>query len=316
MPEINNLVSLLRKRSAETPLFTPLVYLRDGEQDEQPITYRQLDESAQKLAGHFQSLNLKGKRILITIPQSIEYFVSFFGCLYAGVIAVPSNPPSNNRNMERLQTIIKDSGADFILADQSLYNFFKKKSKEVSENNFLIYEDLLRSEKKWTPHPVDKNDIAYLQYSSGSTGDPKGIKISHENVMTNAKGCVHALPPNLKRVVSWIPIFHDMGLISMLTYIFVGDVCCYFMNPAHFIQKPIRWFDAIHRYRGQYTVAPNFSFDLLCKKTSDSEIEKLDLSCLKSITCGSEKVRLHTIRNFYKKFGGTDLDLKAFKPSY
>jgi len=316
LESIRDLVTLLRIRSDENSTFTPLVYLRDGEEDEQPITFAQLDESARKLAGYFQSLNLKGKRVLITIPQGNEYFSALFGCLYAGVIAVPSHPPSNNRNMERLNNIIEDCSADYILADRSVFQFFQKKSSLFSKNQFLVFEDIVQSSAEWSTHRPHPDDIAYLQYTSGSTGNPKGIKISHRNAMTNVEACKRAPAPQLRRSVSWIPIFHDMGLISMMTYLALGNVCCYYMNPAHFVQKPIRWFKAIDKYRAQYTLGPNFSFDYTCEKTEAAQLKGLDLSCLESITCGSERVQLATIRKFYQLFENTGLKKTIFKPSY
>ncbi len=313
---MENLVDLLQRRAKEAPEFTPFIFLRDGVSDEQPLSHRLFDEQARCVAAHLQARGLKGERLLLLFPQGIEYLIALFGCFYAGVIAVPAYPPRNNRNLLRLQAIMKDCDARFILADQKGVEYMEGMREDFSAYTFLPMEELTGTPAEWVPHQVGLDDVAYLQYTSGSTGDPKGVIIRHENVMANVYGCMQTYIPNLKRVVSWIPMYHDMGLISMLSYFVLGNVECYFMAPVHFIQRPVRWLMAATRYRAEFILGPNFAFDLCCEKIADEQLENIDLSSIRSVVSGSERVRWRTIQAFCERFGPVGFPKTGFLPSF
>ncbi|MBV6653928.1 MAG: fatty acyl-AMP ligase, partial [Mameliella sp.] len=313
---MENLVDLLQRRAKEEPDFTPFIFLRDGETDEQLLSHQEFDRKAKIVAAHLQEQGLKGERLLLLFPQGIEYLITLFGCFYAGVIAVPAYPPRNNRNLIRLKAIMKDCNASHILADEKGAEYMLGMKEDFSSYQFLVYETLVHDNAVWTPHRVELHDIAYLQYTSGSTGSPKGVIIRHENVLANARGCMQTYIPDLKSVVTWIPMYHDMGLISMLSYFILGGVKCHFMAPVHFIQRPIRWLDAVTRYRAEFTLGPNFAFDLCCEKISNEQLPELDLSSIKSVVCGAERVRWRTIRRFCDQFGKVGFPKTGFLPSY
>jgi acyl-CoA synthetase (AMP-forming)/AMP-acid ligase II/acyl carrier protein len=259
---------------------------------------------------------MKGERLLLLFPQGIEYLIALFGCFYAGVIAVPAYPPRNNRNLLRLKAIMQDCGAGYILADQKGVEYMQGMQEDFSAYTFLSIEELMGEPAEWTPHRVAFKDIAYLQYTSGSTGDPKGVIIRHENVMANVYGCMQTYIPDLKRVASWIPMYHDMGLISMLSYLVLGGVECYFMAPVHFIQRPVRWLLAVTRYKAEFIPGPNFAFDLCCEKITDEQFEGLDLSSIRSVVSGSERVRWRTVQAFCERFGPVGFPKTGFLPSF
>ncbi len=313
---MENLVDLLQHRAQEAPDFTPFIFLKDGVSDEQPLSHRYFDEQARRVAAHLQSRGLKGERLLLLFPQGIEYLIALFGCFYAGVIAVPAYPPRNNRNLLRLKAIMKDCDAGAILADQKGIEYMAGMKEDFSGYTFLPLEELMDKPAEWQPHRVALSDIAYLQYTSGSTGDPKGVIIRHENVMANVYGCMQTYIPGLKRVVSWIPMYHDMGLISMLSYFVTGNVKCYFMAPVHFIQRPVRWLTAATHYQAEFILGPNFAFDLCCEKITDEQLDGLDLSSIRSVVSGSERVRWRTIQAFCERFGPVGFPKTGFLPSF
>jgi acyl-CoA synthetase (AMP-forming)/AMP-acid ligase II/acyl carrier protein len=315
VPNPQSVADIVQYRAQTQPDFDILIYLADGEQEEQRLTYAGFDRQAKLVAGYLQQQGLEGERVLLLFPQGLEYMIALFGCFYAGVIAVPAYPPRNNRNMLRIEAIIDNTGASAILADQSSADRMMKMSFDFSKQQLLAYEELIAADVDWAPRKIKKKEIAYLQYTSGSTGKPKGVIIRHENVLLNAHACRNIYPPDTKCAVNWIPMFHDMGLIYMMSYL-LQNAQCYFMSPVHFVQKPIRWLDAVSRYKADYTVAPNFAFDLCCEKIKEEQLEGLDLSHLRSVLSGSERVQLKTMLDFTEKFGRVGFQLEAFKPGY
>jgi len=313
--DIKSIAGVIQKRAKSHPDFVILTYLADGETEEQPLTYYEFDRQARLVAGYLQAKGLEGKRILLLFPQGLEYMIALFGCFYAGVIAVPAYPPRNNRNMLRIEAIVKNTDAKAILADQSTVDRMKKLEHELSGLEMLPHEELIAADVEWKFHQNHPEDIAYLQYTSGSTGAPKGVIIRHQNVVVNAQACRNIYPPDTKVAVNWIPMFHDMGLIFMMSYL-LQNAQCYFMSPVNFVQKPFRWLKAVSTYKADYTVAPNFAFDLCCEKISEEQVKELDLSHLRSVLSGSERIQLTTVLNFYDKFKAAGFKVEALKPGY
>lgn len=311
-----SLVDVLRAYALSHPDSIPFTYLADGEQEEQDLTYAEFDQKSRKIAASLQAHQLEGERVLLLFPQGLEYLIALFGCFYAGVIAVPAYPPRNNRNLQRLLSIMADCDARYFLTDRSgALHLEKMKRQDFSGYQFLVYENLVDTNADWKERPIESEDIAYLQYTSGSTGNPKGVIIRHKNMLTNVKQCERSYSDDMYRAFNWIPMYHDMGLISMMCY-FTRNARCYFMSPAHFLQKPLRWLQAISRYKIQFTLGPNFAFDLCCEKIDDNQREGLDLSTLKDVITGSERVRLPTMAAFYEKFKKCGFHIDAFIPSY
>ena len=312
---LNSIAELIQQRAISHPNYVILTYLADGENDEQALTYQEFDRQAKLVAAYLQEKGLKGERILLLFPQGLEYMIALFGCFYAGVIAIPAYPPRNNRNLLRIEAMMDSAKAVAILADQTSVDRMVKMQHNFSEQQLFSYQSIIEANCEWQLHTIQPDDVAYLQYTSGSTGAPKGVIISHQNILVNAEACRNIYPPDTKCAVNWIPMFHDMGLIFMMSYL-LQNAQCFFMSPVNFVQKPIRWLKAVSKYKADYTVAPNFAFDLCCEKISDEQVAELDLSHLRSILSGSERVQLPTLLNFYKKFKPAGFKMAAFKPGY
>lgn len=317
MEHFESLVDVLRSFAGSNPEGIPFCYLADGETEEQLLSYRAFDEQAQAVAAELQARQLQGERVLLLFPQGLEYLISLFGCFYAGAIAVPAYPPRSNHNLLRLMAIMDNCGARHIMADQDGISHIQRLKQDFSGYELLAYEDLIAAGSTWEERPISGEATAYLQYTSGSTGTPKGVIVTHANMMANIEGLKETYYPySASPMVSWIPMYHDMGLLSMMTVFSTFNNICYFMSPVHFVQKPARWVQAMSRYRAKYSVGPNFAYDLCCEKVSEADMEGLDLSALKSITTGSEQVRLSTLLNFHQKFSAYGFDFMAFCPGY
>ena len=317
MKHYESLVTLLQAYAAADPEGIPFCFLLDGEAEEQPLSYRAFDQQARAIAAELQALGLEGERVLLLFPQGLAYLAALFGCFYAGVIAVPAYPPRNNRNLIRLQAIMDDCGARHILADADGVEHIKRLKKGFPGYSLLVYESLLETGLHWAERQISGTDIAYLQYTSGSTGTPKGVIVTHRNMMVNIEGLKETYYPNdARRMVSWIPMYHDMGLLSMMVALTIEKCTCYFMSPVHFVQKPARWLQAISRYRADYTVGPNFALDLCCEKISAEDLAGIDLHSLRCITVGAEQVHLSTLLRFCQKFAPCGFDFMAFCPGY
>jgi acyl-CoA synthetase (AMP-forming)/AMP-acid ligase II/acyl carrier protein len=316
MDQPDSLVDVLGAYATTHTKDIPFTFLTDGEQETEDLSYEDFERQAKKIGASLQQMGLEGKCVLLLFPQSLEYLIALFGCFYAGVIAVPAYPPRNNRNLHRLQAIMENSGARHILTNSSgKTHMDNMKQEDFSSHHFLVYESMLETTQAWKQRVIGAQDVAYLQYTSGSTGNPKGVIITHENMVVNAKQCQSSYSDDMYCAFNWIPMYHDMGLMSMMSY-FMRNARCYFMSPAHFVQKPFRWLDAISRYGVQFTLAPNFAFDLCCEKIKQEQLEGLDLSTLKDVITGSERVRVPTMLAFYERFKPCGFQLDAFIPSY
>ncbi|NJM65763.1 MAG: AMP-binding protein [Acaryochloris sp. RU_4_1] len=315
-------VGLLQARAlqqGERPAYT---FLGDGERVATEWSYERLDQRSRAIAAHLQALHLRGERALLLYPPGLEYLAAFFGCLYAGVIAVPAYPPRNQRNSPRILSIAKDTGAAIALTTATVLP--KIQSLLAQETNGDPWQwlatDKLESHpaETWkTPAEVDPDRIAMLQYTSGSTGTPKGVMISHRNLMHNAAVTYEAMAHSAESCfISWLPIYHDMGLIGGILQPLYGGFPCVLMPPATFLQSPYRWLKAISDYRGTTSGAPNFAYELCTQKITPEQLETLDLSSWTVAFNGAEPIRSETLGRFCEKFALCGFRAKAFYPCY
>ncbi len=317
------IVDILKFRAQSTPNKTAYIYLRDGEDDEQIINYAELDAKVRSIAGMLQQNNCRGKRVLLMYPQGLEFIESFFGCLYAGVVAVLMSPPSNSRLAKRMNRILLKSEISYIMTDTSGAKNFDKFLGDAGSNNNVsipyLETDKLNAEQTYTfqEERIKATDLAFLQYTSGSTGTPKGVMVNHANIMANEKAIQHIFGDTEKSLtVSWLPILHDMGLVgSTLQPLFVGYPLV-FMSPLHFIQRPVRWLRAISKYKATTSGGPNFAYDYCVSKINEEEKETLDLSSWKFAFNGSEPVRSDTIERFDQVFSRCGLEADALVGVY
>jgi acyl-CoA synthetase (AMP-forming)/AMP-acid ligase II/acyl carrier protein len=314
-------IDLLRNRASQQPELTGYTFLVDGETQTASLTYQTLDLQAQRIAAHLQALNAQGERALLLYPAGLEFIAAFFGCLYAGVTAVPAYPPQQNQTKHRLQSIVVDAQATFALTTTALLADSQIQFVDAAHLPPLHWiatdklEDLATED--WVMPSLDENAIALLQYTSGSTGAPKGVMVSHQNLRHNATIIQHCFQDGEDSIgVSWLPPYHDMGLIGgILQPLSLGRPTI-LMSPMSFLRKPVRWLQAISRYRATTSGGPNFAYELCVKKITPAECATLDLSSWHVAFNGAEPIRPQTLDAFAKAFQAYGFDRNAFYPCY
>ncbi len=317
-----NLVSILQQRASYQPLKTAYTFLDRGETEQCSFTYEQLDRKARELAAILHESQLQGERALLMYSPGIDFIVAFFACLYAGVVAVPIYPPRRNQSLDRLKAIINDCQAKEVLTTSTIKNNLENSIIGYPEFDHFqwIATDNLPTRMKadhFEPIRIHKDDLAFLQYTSGSTGNPKGVMVSHGNLVHNQKMIQQAFGhTTASKVVGWLPLFHDMGLIgNVLQPLYMG-IPCTLMSPVDFLQKPYRWLKAISQSQGTTSGGPNFAYDLCVQKITDEQIKTLDLSSWEVAFTGAEPIRSQTLEAFAAKFASCGFDKKAFYPCY
>ena len=315
----SNLVELLRYRATEQAEQVAYRFLQDGETEKAAITYHELDQKARAIAVKLKSLTHSGSTAVIIYPyeSGLEFIAAFMGCLYAGVIAVPCHPPMNRHGYYDLQLRLTSSGAKVILTEKSLLSKLQNQLTTPDLNWFVTDDLLLDLASNWTHPDISPDTLAFLQYTSGSTGQPKGVMITHDCIMHNQQMLKLAFGHNETSVgVGWLPLFHDMGLIGkVIQALYVGRPSV-FMSPVAFIQKPIRWLQAISQYKATTSGAPNFAFDLLCRHVTPEQRDDLDLSSWDVAFSGAEPIRVETMDRFYEFFSPCGFRREAFYPCY
>lgn len=318
----STLIDLLRFRSVQQPDRIAYIFLEDGEDRATNLTYQDLDRRARAIAVQLQSTVKYGDRALLLYQAGLDYISAFFGCLYAGVIAVPAYPPRNNHSLSRLQAIIADAQATATLTTTSILTTIGpqiEQSNDLQQLRWLktdgIANDLSQAHEPAVT--IQGKTLAFLQYTSGSTGVPKGVMVSHDNVLHNQALIQHAMGHSSKTVIAgWLPLFHDMGLIgNVLQPLYLG-VPCILMSPVVFLQKPLRWLSAISKYRATTSGGPNFAYDLCVRKIADEQRTALDLSCWEVAFNGAEPVRFQTLERFATAFAPYGFCREAFYPCY
>ena len=318
---MSNLVSILNYRAEQTPEQIAYIFLKDGDKQEQKITYGQLCQNAKSIAAYLQASVPQGSRALLLYPQGLEFISAFLGCLYAGIIAVPVYPPKSNQKMTRLESIIKDSAPHIILTPSFLLENIKNKLTNVldlSDIQWLTTDSVNISEaSNWILPNISNDSLALLQYTSGSTGTPKGVIISHENIIYNSGYIQEAGNITTSDIaVSWLPTFHDMGLIfGVIQPLYTGFLGV-IMSPESFLQKPILWLEAITQYHGTISGSPNLGYSLCTQKISPEQQQSLDLHRWRIAYSGSEPIRKKTLEEFSDKFNKFGFQSHYFYPCY
>ncbi len=319
--KFSTLVDLLGYRAQHQSEQTAYTFLHRGEIETDRLTYGELDQRAKAIASLLQSLIAKGERALLLYPPGLEFIAAFFGCLYAGVVAVPAYPPRRNQNMSRLQALVTDAQAKVALTTTSSLSNIEKRFAQTSEFKTLrwLATDNVASElaKSWLDPGVTSDNLAFLQYTSGSTGMPKGVMITHSNLLHNEQMIKKAFAHTEDTVVvGWLPLFHDMGLIgNVLQPLYLGRPC-FLMSPVDFLYKPFRWLQAISRYKATTSGGPNFAYDLCIRKITPEQRASLDLSSWELAFTGAEPVRAETLEKFAETFKTCGFRKEAFYPCY
>ena len=316
-----SLIDILHQRAYYQPNQVAYNFWQKGNKKDTIITYGELDRKARSIGGLLQNLGLSRKRALLLYPPGLEFIAAFFGCLYAGVIAVPAYPPKRNQKMSRLQAIMADSQATVALTTQEILANVESRFAEHSELDCLhwLATDTIDSEQagSWQKPTINSDTLAFLQYTSGSTGTPKGVMVSHGNLLHNQRTIKKAFGHTEQTIfVGWLPLFHDMGLIgNVLQPMYLG-IQCILIPPVAFLQKPLRWLQTISHYRATTSGSPNFAYDLCVRKITEEQKASLDLSSWEVAFTGAEPVRAETIENFARAFAPCGFRREAFYPCY
>jgi acyl-CoA synthetase (AMP-forming)/AMP-acid ligase II len=320
LPSVADLLVHHAERSPDKVCFN-FIDFSGEEAVDVPLTYARLLDRARQIAALLQTRCQQGDRVLLLYPAGLEYLCAFFGCLYAGMIAVPAYPPNNPRLAARLAAVAHDSGASLALTTTSELHELGPRSAmaaPLSDLHWLATDTELAGWEHMAARPaLGRVDIAFLQYTSGSTGTPKGVMVTHGNLLSNLRAiALHMQFCATDRHLSWLPPYHDMGMIGAMLGSFAAGVQLDFMMPMAFLRKPERWLREISRRRITLSGAPNFAYELCLSKVPDRVLESLDLSSWQLAYSGAEPVREATLRRFAERFAPTGFDAKAFYPCY
>lgn len=317
--ESSTLVELLRRRAFQQPEHRAYTYLLDGEIEAGHLTYAALDCQARAIGALLQSYGASGKRALLLYPTGLEFIAAFFGCLYAGVIAVPLPPPNTaqpQRTLPRLLAITNDAGPALALTTSSILSKMERlfaQAPELQAMRWLATDDVASSPaREWQDPKAGSATLALLQYTSGSTAVPKGVMVSHGNLLHNSSYLTQALELTPESVsVTWLPAFHDMGLSNGIIQPLYTAGRCYLMPPQSFLQWPVRWLQAISRYQATISGGPNFAYELCARRITPEQRGALDLSSWVAAYNGAEPVRADTLKRFAECFAPC-----GFRPSF
>ena len=316
-------VAVLQRRAEEEPNKLAYVFLAQGEIESETLTFADIDERAKRIASHLHQDYEPGTRALLLYPTGADFVSGLYGCLYAGVVPIPTNPPRLNRSAIRLQAILNDSQASLALTTTDFINDLPKRIEQVPELEKLewLEHGKFSEEPKsaWQAPESTPQDLAFIQYTSGSTSSPKGVMINNGNIAYDRLAILAARnrePVDESVIVTWAPIFHDLGLIAGIIQGPYDNSLSVMMSSVAFLQRPVRWLQAITKYRGSGSGGPNFAYDLCVNNITEEECEGLDLSSWKMAFNSAEPVRAETHRNFVNKFQPYGFEPESFHPGY
>jgi len=287
---------MLEARARLHPERPALIFTRDGIEPTARFTYGELAAAARRAAAMLVEAGAAGERALLLYPHGPDFVIAFLGCLYAGAVAVPAYPPRPNRPISVLSGIVADCRPAVVLTTSGLVGELARRFAEegggapplrvLERDNATQWSDL------WETPPPVADSLAFLQYTSGSTGEPKGAMVSHRNLMVNeAMITASSGRHEQANVVSWLPLYHDMGLIGyLLNPLYLGNFTV-LMSPLDFMQRPVRWLRALSHYRAHSSGGPDSAYALCVERIKPQQMAGLDLSAWELAFSGSEPVR-------------------------
>src|SRR4029077_3810504 len=324
--EFQSFVALLRHRATAQPRETGFLFLRDNnpENDLDLLSYAQLDEKARAIAAVLQQSGEPGQRVLLLHQPGVDFVAAFYGCLYAGAIAVTTYPAHRGRlkqSLPKICELLKDAQCNTILTTADIAPLFNTAWKEVvgSISPLVIASDAISSAEadKWRNQAAARDTVAFLQYTSGSTSRPRGVAVTHGNMLHNSEVIARGFESDSNSMgISWLPPYHDMGLIGgVVKPLYVGFPVV-ILSPYTFLQQPFRWLQTITKVRATVTGGPNFAYDLCVRKVTPKQRERLDLSSWKIAFNGAEPIHPETMERFSAIFVSCGFNPKAFYPCY
>ncbi|MET9684263.1 fatty acyl-AMP ligase [Streptomyces coeruleorubidus] len=299
------------------------IFLPDNAKGSAPqhLSYSRLDEDARRIGSWLQEKGATGRQVLLLYPSGLEFIKAFAGCLYAGAVAVPAPLPTEQGNhFTRVSGILRDAEAHSVLTDAA--NAPEISAWLTAENMTDVHCLATDGEDygdpgAWTAPSLAPDDLAFLQYTSGSTSDPKGVMVSHRNLLANEQAIKNSVGSNSEtRYGGWLPFYHDMGLIGhILQPLFLGGSAA-LMAPVSFLKRPHRWLQMISEYKVTIGGGPNFAYDLCLRRVTDEHLAGLDLSSWQAACNGAEPIRAETVRAFTKRFEPVGFKPETFFPCY
>jgi acyl-CoA synthetase (AMP-forming)/AMP-acid ligase II len=318
------MVDLLRMRADSHGERTGYTFLEGGEQEGASLTWMELDLRSRALAARIAKCVEPGDRVLIMLPPGAEFASAFFGVLYAGAVAVPTYPPSasrNDRTGTRIRGMLSDAAISLVVSCGALHARAAAIEAVIPELAGIPWLDLdsvaVQDASSWTAPRAGQSTLALLQYTSGSTAHPRGVMVTHGNLLHNLKHAADLGGYTTDSVaVSWLPVNHDMGLINgVLQGVYSGSRTIQ-MSPAAFLQRPARWLQAISRFGATHSGGPNFAYDLCARRVSEEDRAGIDLRTWQLAYNGSEPVRRSTLELFMRTFGPCGFRWTSFRPGY
>ncbi|MGD8122883.1 aminotransferase class I/II-fold pyridoxal phosphate-dependent enzyme [Vibrio sp. TRT 2004] len=317
--EMNTILDSLDHWAAETPNNIAFTFLASRKSEPISISYKILRQKALEQAQYLSSRNVFNRRVLLQFEPGLEFVVALLACFYSGSIAVPLQLPTNRKTIGKINHVSEDADIDLIFSTRKVYekqSTWSHHYPKLSNSRWIFAEELEQINDQILPE-VDAEQLAFLQYTSGSTGDPKGVMVNHFNLLSNVysiQKLVDAKPGETS--VSWLPAYHDMGLIgSILTALYSG-VHQVMMAPMTFIKSPLFWLETIAKYRARYSPAPNFAYELCIEKVSPEQCRELDLSCWEHALNGAEPIRQEVMEQFVSHFSESQISPTVFTPCY
>lgn len=300
---------------ADKPLYT---FLRDNLDEAGVMSFDGLQARAMSLAAELQQLAAPGERVLLLFPAGLAYIEAFFACLYAGLVAVPAYAIQSPKDHDRLNSIVRDAGAKLILTTQEQEPATAAwLARGEIHSPLVLCSDTLERSHQWQQPDIGPDTLAFLQYTSGSTGTPKGVMVSHRNLLHNSELSYRAFNHSDASIgASWLPPYHDMGLIGGVLQPLFAGIPVYLMSPMTFLKRPIRWLEAISRYGVSSSGAPNFAYDFCVRRVSEAQRDSLDLSSWRVAFNGAEPIHHETQRRFADYFAPAGFRPQALVPCY
>ncbi|MDI5978877.1 fatty acyl-AMP ligase [Amycolatopsis magusensis] len=323
MAEPRTLVDLLRRRAEDDPSGFAFGFLGDGESLRR-FTYGQLDGEARRIASLLAGRLAPGSRAVLVHEPGLDFVAAFFGCLYAGVVAVPVYPPMPPRAdlaASRIAKVIEDVSAEALLTTAALRDHLTAQpvlTEHATGLRWTVTDQPGRGDPgAWRAGAATPDGIALVQYTSGSTTEPRGVVLRHRNLLANQAAIGEALHvPGHPVVASWLPMYHDMGLIGTILFPLYRGAPCYLMSPLRFLQRPASWLELITRYQVTVSGGPDFAYALCARRVTEAERDGLDLSSWRVAFSGAEPIRAATMRRFAETFAPSGFDAAALAGCY
>lgn len=315
-------VHLLRRHAAERPDRAAVTFVHEAgtEGGARTLDYCELDLECRRIASRLQDRCRRGDRVMLLHQPGLPFVTAFLGCLYAGVVAVPSPLPGRFQHQQRrLTRISQDAEVSFALTDEAHVEEVRRWVEAEGLSLPVEASDAagFGAVEAWREQNVGLRDLTLLQYTSGSTGDPKGVMVDHGNLLHNVQSLRGALGLTEEtNFGGWIPLYHDMGLMGqLLPGLFLGSSCA-LMSPMAFLKRPHLWLSLIDEYDIGYSAAPNFGYELCVRRVTDAQIERLDLSRWRFAANGAEPIQASTLRDFAERFAPAGFNAESLAPCY